>query len=215
MRFKILFMKAVKYVLIVFFSTLTLNSFSQNASEKAIYIEPFYGFPNLITVYSSGGYSSMFPSADINKGNGIGPLGVKTEIKMDKIGFGINASYNTVNSTFFADSLNSDYTLYKTYAVNEKYTQLRVQFRFNFYYLQDKNLYAYLGLGAGSRYIRYSQNSDFEKFDIQSKNNYANAPVSMRICTGFRYFFIENVGANVEIGLGGGPMIAGGASFKF
>jgi hypothetical protein len=39
-------------------------------------------------------------------------------------------------------------------------------------------------------------------------------PFSMRLCTGIRYYFSDNIGANMELGLGG-PLVSLGLSLKF
>lgn len=38
-------------------------------------------------------------------------------------------------------------------------------------------------------------------------------PISMRLCTGIRYYFTPNIGLNAEIGVGG-PIVSGGLSIK-
>ena len=39
-------------------------------------------------------------------------------------------------------------------------------------------------------------------------------PVAMRIGAGMRYFFTDNIGANVAIGIGQGGILNAGLSFK-
>jgi hypothetical protein len=52
----------------------------------------------------------------------------------------------------------------------------------------------------------------FYEDDVKVKNLY---PVAFRFALGGHYFFTDNVGIGMELGIGGGAIINGGLAFKF
>ena len=95
--------------------------------------------------------------------------------------------------------------------------RVRFQARLNFHFdISNPALDAYFGVGVGTnnRYRKYYVN-DVIQTDLLTSDvsNLTLIPVSMRLCTGLRYYFTPNIGLNMELGLGG-PMISAGISFK-
>ena len=197
-----------------------LLSFGTNFSNAQavetgnIIIDPYYGYPNfgrgivqVITSYEDLSEANIKPTV-------IGPAGLRFEYMVaDNFGIGFDFIYNSAAITFDKDSLNSDNTVHSTYEVNAYSRRYRFQIRANYHFVQEDNFDAYVGFGAGSntRSIRFT--TDYPNY----RNNGGSGsllPFSARIALGTRYFFSDNIGLNLELGIGG-PLISGGLSFKF
>jgi outer membrane protein W len=93
--------------------------------------------------------------------------------------------------------------------------RVRAQVRLNYHFdISSPNFDSYIGVGAGTnnRFRKTLENG----VDITENDGLANftlLPVSMRIALGARYYFTDNIGLNMEIGLGG-PVLSGGLSIK-
>ncbi len=199
--------------------SLATSVFSQANTQGSIIIDPYYGYPNfgksLTSTLSTG-------STDV-KATGIGPCGIRAEYMVgDKIGVGFDLIYNTNRVTYTGTSTDStlntstglyDYT-YSTHQDEQLMRRIRFQGRFNYHFdISNPNLDAYFGIGAGT-------NNRFRKYWVDNVQQSASAlnnitllPISMRICTGIRYYFTPNIGINAELGLGG-PVLSAGLSIK-
>lgn len=218
----------MKRKIITFFSALALTSsvFQVNAQANttgSIILDAYYGFPNFgKSFYKSIENSS---STDNFKASGVGPIGIRGEYLIsEKIGVGFDFIYNSNRisytssdtTTTYDDNFEPIYSV-KTSEYERLMNRVRVQARINFHFdISNPNLDGYFGIGAGT-------NNRFRKVWIDgvestdtlstSLNNLTVIPVSMRICTGLRYYFTPNIGLNMEIGLGG-PLLSAGLSVK-
>lgn len=198
---------------------LALTSFGQANTQGSIIVDPYYGYPN----FGKSLYESLETSSSNFKATGIGPCGIRGEYMIsDKIGAGIDFIYNSNRTTYTDTATVYDTTTmtysYPIYTYERSMQRIRVQARINFHFdISNPNLDAYFGVGVGTnnRIRKYYENEieiTDELTDLGGK--FTLIPVSMRICTGLRYYFTPNIGLNMELGLGG-PMISGGASFRF
>ncbi len=200
-----------KLLVVGFFGLISVLNSKVNAQaveQGNIIIDPYYGGPNFGKSLSSG-----IDGADF-KVKGVGPMGLRAEYMVaDKFGIGVDFIYNTLSATGNADSLNMDGSLYKTYEVKAKMSRIRIQARFNYHFVENDNVDAYFGVGAGTNLRNYSVTTDYPNYDDESANA-TLLPVSLRLAVGTRYYFTENIGINAEIGLGG-PVVSAGISLKF
>lgn len=194
---------------LVSFSILGLNTNASAQVEKGNFIiDPYYGFPNF--------GKSLVSSTGVDNGvvTGIGPAGIRLEYMVaDKFGLGVDFIYNSTNIEGTVDSLNSDGTVYDTYDLKVYAQRYRVHFRANYHFVQNDNVDAYLGVGAGTNIRRIGYTTDYPNYDGDNATG-ALIPFSMRLALGTRYYFTDNIGLNAEIGIGG-PVVSAGLSFKF
>jgi hypothetical protein len=213
--------KMMTKITLVFIFILSLNySNAQAVSQGKFIIDPYYGFPNLGKSIVSNGASNSDSKETFNiigKGKGIGPAGLRMEYMLgDRVGIGADVIYNSFSFDWQYDSLNTNGTLYRSYLGNAKMSRLRIQARFNFHFeVSNPNLDAYFGVGAGTNTRTWTVSSD----DPTLNTNKVTArgtllPFSMRVCSGIRYYFTENIGFNMELGIGG-PILSAGLSLKF
>lgn len=202
---------------------LVTTSFGQANTQGSIIVDPYYGYPN----FGKSLYESLEATTTDFKATGIGPCGLRAEYMIsDKIGIGADFIYNsnkttysTVDTTQVYNSTTDTYdNVYTNYSYERTMQRIRVQARINFHFdISNPNLDAYFGVGVGTnnRIRHYYQNGAEITDDLSDfGGTFTLIPVSMRICTGLRYYFTPNIGLNMELGLGG-PMISGGASFRF
>lgn len=216
-------MKKILFIGALFASALTMSSMAnaQALSQGNIVVDAYYGFPNLGKSF----YKSLEDASNIEgyKAKGLGPMGVRAEYMVsDRIGLGIDLIYNSNRITY--TQIDSTYdgntdTYQVTRNESERLMQrLRVQARINFHFeIDNPDLDAYFGVGAGTnnRFRKYWENGvEVNDTYTSGASNLTLVPVSFRLCTGLRYYFTENVGVNMEIGLGG-PLVSGGVSLKF
>jgi hypothetical protein len=193
-------------------------AFGQAATMGSIIVDPYFGGPNFGKSFTSQLSSTSTSNMVVR---GFGPLGLRAEyVVSDKIGLGVDVIYNNYNATYNnVDSLYDGNTgTWTTQVTQDQYQmqRLRIQARMNFHFeVNNPNLDAYLGIGAGTnnRFRKYYVDNVLQS-DASTVGDFTLIPFSLRICTGMRYYFTENVGLNLELGLGG-PVFSGGLSFKF
>jgi hypothetical protein len=188
---------------------LSFNGNAQAVSEGNVIIDPYYGYPNFGKTFLNS-----LEGVENTTVTGIGPMGLRMEYMMaPKFGLGIDFIYNSVNVSGTIDSLNSDGTVYKSYDAKIFSQRYRPQIRMNYHFVATDNLDAYFGVGVGANIRRIGTKTDYPNYDDNAVSG-SLIPVSMRVALGTRYYFTENIGLNLELGLGG-PFISGGVSVKF
>ena len=202
-------MKKLKSILLMCLVFGATHSVMGQVKQGNIIIDPYYGFPNFGRSFADG---IDVATNDIEV-TGIGPAGLRVEYMIaDNFGIGFDAIYNSTNLNFQVDSLNNDGSVFQTYDVKTSMQRLRVHLRANYHFVQNEEMDAYLGFGAGTnkRYLGLkTDHPDYEDDRIGG----AISPVSFRAALGTRYYFTENVGLNAELGLGG-PVVSFGISIK-
>jgi opacity protein-like surface antigen len=174
----------------------------------SILIDTYYGFPNIgkqvFSVLASD--SSTIGS----RATGVGPLGIRFEYMVaDKIGVGVDFNY-------LSNGFEYDYILDNTtYTATYKKTKLRVMARLNYHFVQTEQVDSYVGFGAGYKHkINTFSSTNPADFEDNLESNFQLLPFSARICVGTRFFFTDNLGVNLELGAGGGPLLSGGITVK-
>jgi hypothetical protein len=192
------------------------KSNAQAIEEGKIIIDGYYGFPNL--------YSAVFKSAYSNaQGTGLtfgsaGPLGIRGEYLIsDKVGFGLDLGYNS-SSISYNELTTTGYDtngdpIEENYEYKFSTKKIGAMVTFNYHFVESDNFDAYFvtGLGYGNRSMKFTST------DPLYTNPTVNSlvPVSAKIGVGMRYFFTENIGANLGLGLGQGGLVNVGVSAKF
>jgi opacity protein-like surface antigen len=203
--------KVLTFIGAALIATIGFNNTAVAQVEQGnVIIDLYYGYPNFGKKLADGINNA---SSDITVG-GIGPAGIRVEYMLaDNFGLGVDFIYNSTNLSFTADSLNLDGTVNRSYDVKTSMQRVRVMLRANYHFVQTDVMDAYVGFGAGSNNRFWGLNTDYPDYEDESIGATA-IPVSARIALGTRFYFTDNIGANVELGIGG-PLISGGLSLKF
>jgi outer membrane protein W len=203
---------------ILFLSSFSFNSAKAQAVEEGkIVVDVYYGFPNLYTAVFKTAYANSGSELDLKVG-GIGPLGLRGEYLLtDKIGLGLDIGFNnsSVKYNEIGSVYNSTTGQYEntTYSYDFKTKKLGVLVCFNYHFLEnDKvDLFGTVGLGYGNRSFSFtSTDPDYTPTSIKSL-----IPIASKVGLGLRYFFTDNIGANLQLGFGQGGIVNAGISAKF
>lgn len=189
------------------------NASAQAVEEGNVLLDAYYGFPNL--------YTSAFKSLYANSGteqnvkvNSLGPVGIRAEYLLsDKVGLGVDVGFNNTVITFDEKSYDPATGTDKTYTNTFSTQKIGAMITFNYHFLDNDNLdfYGIVGAGYGKRSFNFeSTDPDYVNTDIDF-----GLPIASRIGVGLRYFFTDNIGANIALGLGQGGLLNAGLSFKF
>lgn len=188
----------------------TNSNVSAQVEQGSIIIDPYYGFPNFGKSWAQSIISDSSTNVNVI---GIGPAGLRGEyLVSDNFGVGFDVIYNSVGADY-------NYTTWDTSGFTQTHTgtlkmqRLRVHLRLNYHFVQTEVVDAYVGFGAGTNTRKISDVSTQSNYNGQSITG-AFLPVSMRVALGTRFYFTQNLGLNLELGLGG-PVISGGVSLKF
>ncbi|HEX7413950.1 MAG TPA: hypothetical protein VF411_07875 [Bacteroidia bacterium] len=87
-----------------------------------------------------------------------------------------------------------------------------VGFNFHFVNTDKIDVYGAVKTGYYSRTFSFKSSDDPNYKPVTIPNL---IPIAFRLEMGMRYFFIENLGVHLNIGIGGGPIAAVGISGKF
>lgn len=203
-------MKKLTVIILIFCS---LSIFSQGVKKGNFIIDGYYGFPNLFTAILKTTYqntgTTVEPQYDFKIG-GLGPVGGRFEyLVSDKMGIGLDGNYTNTYASWRGDAGGGT-----TYNYKVSFPRFRIMPRFNFHFVKNAEKidgYFAVAAGYGSWSAKFETNDpDYEFAKINSL-----IPIAFRTAVGMRFFFIDNLGINMEIGLGGGPILAGGLSAKF
>lgn len=178
---------------------------AQALEQGNVSLDLYYGFGSL-----SKSFLKLITDNSTAKSSFLGPMGLKFEyMASDKIGVGAEFNYTSYNIEWnevdSATSVNFNY----------KYTRtiVRIMPRFNIHFGSNENFDGYFGIAAGYRQAFNKWESNDPSYDGSTSGTLI--PFAMRIALGGRYFFTDNFGIHMELGLGGGAMIHGGLSLKF
>lgn len=198
---------------------ISFSSGAQALMQGNFVVDAYYGFPNFGRSFSQS-VEDANTSGNNFKAGGIGPAGLRLEYMIaDRVGIGADVIYNSNIITFSAvdSTFNVTTDTWSTQTNEYEYVMQRVraQVRLNYHFdIASPDFDSYIGVGAGTnnRFRKTLENG----VDITENDGLANftlLPFSMRIALGARYYFSQNVGLNMEIGLGG-PVISAGLSIK-
>ena len=202
----------MKKIIFIFGATLglCLNNFDANAQaveQGKSLVDVYYGFPNLYTSVLKTAYANG--SQDINVAiQGLGPIGMRYEYMMsDTIGIGGEFNYASSSVSWDAPDVNNVMQHYEASS-----PRTRIMGRFNVHFGGNDHFDGYFGVGAGYKNTQYKFTSSDPTYNASAKSL---IPIAFRLAVGGRYYFTDNIGAGLELGLGGGGIINAGLAFKF
>lgn len=183
------------------------KSNAQAIEEGNVIIDAYYGFPNLYSTIFKAAYESS-NSTGLTLGSQ-GPLGIRAEYLItDKVGFGIDLGINSSSISYREADINNN-----IYDYEFTTRKIGAIFTFNYHFVENDKLDAYfvVGGGYGNRNFKFtSTDPNYIEESVESL-----IPISYKIGVGMRYFFTENIGANLALGLGQGGLVNVGVSAKF
>ena len=207
-------MKKIKSTIIALAAIIfgATNLQAQAVEEGNIVVEGYYGFPNL--------YSAVFKTTYANSGQavgleigGIGPVGARVEYLLtDKIGLGLDLGYNNTKIQYQEVGVNSAGNDV-IYNYDFKTQKIGAMVFMNYHFLDNDKVdfFGTFGVGYGNRTFTFeSTDPNYTAASISSL-----IPVASRIGIGLRYFFTDNLGANLGLGFGQGGLVNAGISVKF
>jgi len=191
------------------------NANAQAVEQGNMLLSAQYGYPNLFNLVLKAAYeTSGYNGLEIG---GIGPVGAQFEYMVaDKIGFGLKFNYTsshvgyTENTVVYDQNGNPTTSMYD---YKLKFNRIRVMPRFALHFGNSSNFDGYFGVSAGysSFKVSYESNDPDYDGDIAISNP---IPVGFRLDVGGNYFFTDFLGINFELGIGGGPILNAGLTFK-
>lgn len=173
-------------------------------------IDAYYGGPNLFTSWVKAVYQTAdnFGATNLPKISSIGPVGGKLEFLLSqRIGLGVNVNYanTSVSGSYVSNGTTYDY--------KASIPRLRIMPTLSIHMGKSDKLDPYFAFGVGYGSFAFKEkNSDpnYTGVSFSSPSNFA-----ARAEFGLRYFITDHIGINGQFGIGGGPLVAGGLSFKF
>ena len=201
--------KKITILMSVFALGFGFNANAQAVDEGNVLIDVYSGGPNLFTSVIKGAYTNAGGTYENVKIGGLPCLGLRVGYMVtDRISIGIDANYTSTVVTYSEASGSNvyDYTL--------SIPRIRAMARFEFHFGSSDKFDFYMPVGVGYSSIKYNYTTtDPDGGSLPSVRNLI--PVAFRYGIGGRYFFTDNIGLNLELGLGGGPILEGGLAFKF
>lgn len=202
-----------KFIVLLAFAACFFNiktAKCQAVEEGNIIIDAYYGWPNLWTSVLKSAYAND-PGAYGVKVGTFGPVGGRFEYLLsDKVGLGIDV-HSATSSVEWTEKDIATGTITYNYKISAN--RLRICPRFNLHFgSSDKlDLYAAFGIGYKNTNMKFTSNDPTFNEDSGS---ITLIPVTWRAAMGIRYFFSPNIGAGLEMGLGG-VLATGGLAIKF
>lgn len=205
------------FITVMMISTgLNQQTYAQAVEEGNLVFEGYYGFPNLYTSVFKTAYANSGSELDLNVG-GAGPFGFRFEYLItDKIGLGLDIALtsSSVNFNELGTVYNPTLGTYTDVIYNYDFSTRKfgalVCFNYHFLDNDEFDLYSTVGVGYSNRNFDFtSTDPDYLPTSVSSL-----IPVGFKAGLGMRYFFTDNIGANLQLGLGQGGLLNAGISFK-
>ena len=186
------------------------GSYYSNINQKGqIFINPYFGFPNILSGGIDVNNGLTFPIKSNETIDNVGPLGLNLSFMVsDDVSAGLDVNYSKCSKTFEYigyDSLNTE-------TFNGSRTIIRAMVSVNYHMHINDRVEGYLGIGAGYRDPENnfsSTDSNYVDLSPINENNFA-----FRISGGLNIFINKQIGINTEFGLGGGGLIRLGLFYK-
>ena len=188
------------------------ESNAQAIEKGTILIDAYYGFPNWTKSIMETTYTNTGSSSNLSI-SGIGPVGGRLEYMVGgKIGVGADVNYTSASINWKEASVDTSGAPI-AYDYNAGQSIIRAMALFSWHFVGSDNFDAYLTFGAGYRSKTYAYESN-DPNEVSASIEGIN-PLAMRLGVGGRYFFTDNIGAGLELGLGGGGNVRAGLAMKF
>ena len=211
-----------KIILKAFITTVMISAglnqqtYAQAVEEGNLVFEGYYGFPNLYTSVFKAAYANSGSELDLNVG-GAGPYGFRFEYLLtDKVGLGLDVaiSSSSVNYNELGTVYNPTLGTYTDVLYNYDFSTRKIAALvcFNYHFLDNDefDLYSTVGIGYSNRNFDFTSTDP----DYVPKSLSSLVPVGFKGGLGMRYFFTDNIGANLQLGFGAGGLLNAGITFK-
>lgn len=191
---------------VVILTVFTGQKSNAQAVEKGnTMIDAYYGYGTI-----SSAFLKAISDNSSAKSRVIGPAGIRFDHMMsDKISLGLDVQYSSGQVTW----TDKDTTNTITYNYEYNVTRLRFMPRFSIHFGSSDNFDGYFTISAGYRNTNRSWKTNDPSYDGSTDLNLV--PFAFRLAVGGRYYFTDNIGIFMELGVSGGAIIHGGFSFKF
>lgn len=182
-------------------------------AEGTMVISAGYGFPNWgKTLFKA------FQDYTDYKVTGFGPLHAKFEYGLsDKIGLGASINYVAYGSTWNTSYLdyNPSTGLYENKVYNEGWDVTSISFlaRMNLHFATTDKLDPYWGIGVGYKATSLKWQTDYPGSSTSGTLS-SPIPFGLETTIGMRYYFSDNIGAYLEMGIAK-SIFQGGLALKF
>lgn len=176
---------------------------AQALEQGNIHLDVYAGGPNLYTTI----FKELVVSSDVEEDvtvGGLPLLGLRFGYMVsDKISVGLDINYTTTKVEYSDNSFDYEASI----------NRLKAMARFEFHFGNSDQFDFYMPVAAGykSNSWEYSSTDPNDNTDVDIPNL---VPVAVRIGLGGRFYFTDNIGLNLEFGLGGGALIEGGIAIK-
>lgn len=187
-----------------------------------IIIDGFYGLPYVAGSYAKSVFTTNTSGINnnIESVKNLNHVGGKFEYMITKdIGIGLEYTYASVNIKYLQENItvnSNGQNTSKIYHYKASLYKQRILGKVNFHFGTTKKFDPYGTLGFGYKVSKLKSNNPDDAQSVSAFNNtFSNLfPFALRFGIGIRYFFTQNIGLNIETGIGG-PTIQAGVTLKF
>jgi len=199
---------------LLFLTSIYNKSTAQAFEEGKSYISIGYG-------YQVAGVRNFFDFyadyADFSI-SGFGPIVGKYEYGIsDNVGIGVCLGYSGADISWRNQTEvynpQTEQNETRTYNYGYKNSKITGVARINWHFGDNEKIDPYLGLGLGFKSNTFTLSTNDPDFN-EGELNFKGIPVAMSASFGCRFYFTENIGAFVELGMGHG-FAQGGLQMKF
>ena len=199
-------------VAIALFSIGSMNA--QQTNEGEMHVDVYIGGPNLLKSTLKTTYANSSASEKVTFG-GVPNIGLRFGyLVSDKASVGVDINYSNTIITYLDEGIDPETNLSKDYETTLSVPRLKAMVRFELHFGNSDNFDLYWPIAAGLNKTSYKFTSTDPNFKDDTDIS-LSIPVAFRTGIGGRYFFTDNIGANVEIGIGGGALLEFGLAMKF
>lgn len=200
-------MKAIKLNILgmATFGLMVTSSMGQVVEKGKVMFDLYYGYAPLNTA----GVQAL--TSGTGSVSSLGPIGGRFQYMVgEKVGLGLDMHYQASSATWEdLDTLGMSTGYMNNYEVDK----IRAMVRLSWEFLRKERFSMFWANSIGYRKVNRSWTyGDPERSSYTFKSF---VPVATRTAIGARYFFTDNIGVNLEVGLSGGALIQGGISASF
>ena len=213
-----------KLLFLGLFAVTTVSNTNVNAQaveEGNILVDVYAGYGTAFNALFRAAYLGV--DAD-SKLSAIDAIGVRAEyLVADQFGVGIDFTYSSAKivDPYTKTVYTYDQNGFVTGSTVTPYEQtfstkkIGVMLSMNYHFLENDKIDAYANLGVGYKNRSYAYESTNPAEVSEELGVGTVIPLALRVGVGMRYFFTDNIGINMNVGLGQGGWVNGGLALKF
>lgn len=217
----------IKMRKVLLFCLLFISSMAHSQVEQGDFLVDVYGMGPTQNTFAQMIWPNAFNRDGYRKiGASIGVGGKAEYMLIDKLSIGIEANYAFGGFQYRDDYYDQQTNMtFNDATYKAKYSKFRGMIGSNFYFVSREIFTMYTGIALGyyGRSEEYTVNeepsSKFESlFLLDLDQNVLvpfQIPMAGRVRLGSKFFLSENLGAMIEIGVGGGAFLEFGVAGKF